>query len=406
MKQLFWKVYERGNVYMKVLLTSDWYAPAVNGVVTSILNLRKGLEMRGHEVRILTLSQTPHTFTEGGVTYIGSVPAGLIYPGARLRAAFSGKPVRELIEWEPDIVHSNCELSTFWPARRIAQQLSVPLVHTYHTVYENYTHYISPGKKWGRKMAKALSCCIAARVDCFITPTEKVKRLLEGYSISTPAWVVPTGIELSSFAGAEGDSGREAIRAQLGIPENHTVLVSAGRLAKEKNCAELLRALCGFRHQPVTLLFVGDGPCRSQLEEEARALGLGRQVLFSGMVPPQEMHRYYHAGDLFVSASTSETQGLTYLEALASGLPLLCRRDACLQGVLLEGKNGWAYETEGDFSDKLSWFLAHPQLQARFQREAASSSRAFSVPAFAEQIERVYRQQIQKYQALQGARAA
>lgn len=132
---------------MKILLTSDWYMPAVNGVVVSVQNLRRGLEARGHEVRILTLSQTARSHSEAGVTYIGSLNAGAVYPGARLRFSFGGKWVKDLLDWGPDIVHSNCEFSTFWLACGIARRLDIPLVHTYHTVYENYTHYISPRKR-------------------------------------------------------------------------------------------------------------------------------------------------------------------------------------------------------------------------------------------------------------------
>ena len=108
---------------MKVLLTTDWYAPAVNGVVTSVKNLRRELERRGHEVRILTLSQTTRSREQDGVTALGSVAAGLIYPGARLRTALAGGYVRELVEWGPDVVHSQCEFSTFFLARRIAVAL-------------------------------------------------------------------------------------------------------------------------------------------------------------------------------------------------------------------------------------------------------------------------------------------
>ena len=105
---------------MKILITTDWYSPAVNGVVTSVKNLRRGLEARGHEVRILTLSQTTHSWTEDGVTYLGSVPAGLVYPGARLRTPMVRRWTQELVAWGPDVVHSQCEFSTFFLARRIA----------------------------------------------------------------------------------------------------------------------------------------------------------------------------------------------------------------------------------------------------------------------------------------------
>lgn len=376
---------------MKILITSDWYMSAVNGVVTSILNLKHGLEADGHEVRILTLSQSPHSFSSGGVTYIGSLPAGAVYPDARVRTSCGRKAVRDIIAWKPDIVHSNCEFSTFGIAHQIAESLNIPLIHTYHTVYENYTHYFSPVKKWGKAAARIFSRHIAAQCDCIIAPTEKVKQLLVGYKISKPICVIPSGIEAERFSHERIAATSADLRNQLGIPQNNKVLVSVGRLSKEKNCEELIRAISDFRNEPLTLLLVGDGPYRSELEHISRKIGINDQVTFTGMVQPEDVCRYYQLGDVFVSASTSETQGLTYLEALSSGLPLLCRKDACLTGVLKNGVNGWQYENTSELRDKITSLLHYPELWQNLQNNALASGRQFSVSAFAENVQQIYR---------------
>lgn len=381
---------------MKILLTSDWYMPAVNGVVVSVQNLRRGLEARGHEVRILTLSQTARSHSEAGVTYIGSLNAGAVYPGARLRFSFGGKWVKDLLDWGPDIVHSNCEFSTFWLACGIARRLDIPLVHTYHTVYENYTHYISPGKIWEKKAVCGLSRLTAGHTDCLAAPTEKVRRLLRGYGISVPIYVNPTGIELEKYRCPDREMTGKQMREKLKIPGKHMVLLFVGRLAKEKNCEELLRVMAQFRGREVTLLLVGDGPYRGILEKQACALGLGRQVVFAGMVPPEQTGAYYQAGDVFVSASASETQGLTYLEALASGLPLLCRRDAYLQGVLIDGFNGWSYCSEQDFAGRLNRFIDSPDMRILYQKHAVRTAARFSAADFAERTEKIYRETIRR----------
>ena len=191
---------------MKILITTDWYTPAVNGVVTSVKNLQRELERRGHEVRILTLSQSLHSWSRDGVTAIGSVNAGRIYPAPA--SAPPWRPlVRELMDWRPDVIHSQCEFSTFFLARRIAEELDVPLVHTYHTVYEDYTHYFSPSVRWGRCAVAAFSRWVAAQVDGMIAPTGKVRGLLQGYGVRCPVFVVPTGIDLRRFQ-QEGDPMR------------------------------------------------------------------------------------------------------------------------------------------------------------------------------------------------------
>lgn len=383
---------------MKILITSDWYAPAVNGVVTSVKNLRQELERRGHEVRVLTLSQTTRSWEEGGVTYLGSVPAGLVYPGARLRTPVVRKWVRELIAWGPDVVHSQCEFSTFFLARRIAEALGIPLVHTYHTVYEDYTHYFSPSVRFGKKAVAVFSRWVAAHTDCLIAPTGKVRLLLQSYGVDKPVFVVPSGIDLRRFGG-EPDPWRMAVlRASLDIPQDRTILVSVGRLAEEKNLDELLRLRSALGGCAVTLLLVGDGPDRPRLECLAAELGLAApDVVFAGMVPPEQVADWYQLGDLFVSASTSETQGLTYVEALAAGVPALCRADPCLTEVIRDGENGWQYRDGADFRRKLDLFLSQPHHRRRLARGARRSAEAFSAEGFAEQVESIYREQIARH---------
>ena len=383
---------------MKILITTDWYSPAVNGVVTSVLNLRRELEARGHEVRVLTLSQNLHSSVEDGVTRIGSVPVGLIYPGARLRAVLAGRYIRELVEWGPEVVHSQCEFSTFFLARRIAEELDVPLVHTYHTVYEDYTHYFSPSVRLGRRAVETLTRWVAGQTDCLIAPTGKVRSLLEGYGVTVPVFVVPSGIDLRCFRREAVPGCRAAMLQSMGIPAENLVLVSVGRLAEEKNLEELLRFRAALGEQGVTLLVVGDGPHRPQLEQLAAQLGLtAPAVVFAGMVPPEQVADWYRLGDLFVSASSSETQGLTYVEALAAGVPALCRADDCLSGVIREGENGWQYRDERDFMNKLDWFRSHPDRWAALAWQAADSAGEFSAETFAARLEAIYQDRIARH---------
>ena len=150
---------------MNILITSDWYLPAVNGVVTSVKNLRRELEARGHEVRVLTLSQTRRSWEQDGVTYLGSVAAGLIYPGARLRTALAGKWVRELVAWGPDVVHSQCEFSTFFLARRIAQELDIP------EDFNDFSHKM----KHSAFLNRLINGGLTGRINCIIIPNTVIQ---------------------------------------------------------------------------------------------------------------------------------------------------------------------------------------------------------------------------------------
>ena len=372
---------------MKILLTTDTWAPTVNGVVTSVTTLRRELQARGHEVRVLTLSGSSHTYTEEGVTRLGSLDAGLIYPGARLRAPALNTALRDLAAWRPDVVHSQCEFSTFAPARQIAKAAGAPLIHTYHTVYEDYTHYFSPSRRMGRRLAELFTRNICAGCDAVIAPTPKIQWLLTGYGVHCPVQVIPTGLDLDRFAVPPDP----ALRRALALPADQPVLVYLGRLAKEKNIVELLRTLP--RIPRGVLLIVGDGPERTALEEQARALGVDHRVRFAGMIPPEEVPRYYALGDAFVSASTSEAQGLTYIEALAAGLPLLCRDDPCVRALITAGQRGWVYRTPGELA-ALAAALPFGAAATPLRESARRGAAPYSRQAFGDGVEALYHQAI------------
>ena len=384
---------------MKVLITTDWYEPVINGVVTSVMNLSRKLRERGHEVKILTLSRTCHSYIEGDVIYAGSIGMGCIYPQARVKIpTVAGDYMEMLLDWKPDIVHSQCEFSTFFLAKKIASELHIPIVHTYHTVYEDYTHYFSPQKAWGRNIVQLMTRKLANAVETLIAPSDKIRKILEGYQVSCPVEIIPSGISLEKYQACKEEDWREKIRAQLGIPQDALVLVYVGRMAKEKNIEELLEYQQEAEKYGVILLLVGDGPHLPELKKKAEELKVTEHVIFTGMIAPEEVGHYYQAGDLFVSASTSETQGMTYAEALAGGIPLLCRRDGCLEQVVTNGENGWQYDDREDFLGRIrEWKGMSEDAKSRMQDKAGDSAEEFSSGNFVGRVEKIYEQQIRRY---------
>lgn len=376
---------------MKILITTDWYEPVVNGVVTSVVNLSKELRDRGHEVKILTLSRDHHTYIIGDVIYVASIGIGKIYPQARLKIPVVRKSIERLVEWKPDIIHSQCEFSTFFMAREIAKELDIPIVHTYHTVYEDYTHYFSPSIELGRKTVKKMTRLLSSRVSAMIAPSMKVKNVLEGYGVKCPVDIVPSGIDVSRFGKyAQTDAGRK-IRNRYSICDDKTVLLFVGRIAKEKNIDELLLCQKETSAAGTVLMIVGDGPYRESIENRVDELGIRDSVIFTGMVDPDMLPEYYQAGDFFVSASTSETQGLTYMEALASGVPLLCRQDPCLDDVVEQGENGWTFTDERSFMHYIEkWRRMGKSEQNTMRESAMQTSEKFSLKTFADSVERIY----------------
>lgn len=383
---------------MRILITSDWNTCAINGVVTSINNLMYGLRSRGHEVKLLALSSDHKTqVTEDGWE-VASLPADVVYPGARVRAGLMNRIYDKVIEWGPDIVHSQCEMSTFVMARHIAHECGVPIVHTYHTVYEDYTHYIVKGNhlpavEQRRYMAKKAVAEFSKLISVFccgmIAPTEKVKILLESYDCKCPLYVVPSGIALDVFRQTLPDSEREAMREKLSIKPDETVALFLGRAAAEKNIDEVMRYIAAC-NQNVKLLVVGGGPVLDDLKKTSEEKGYTDKVIFTGMVEPTEVWKYYQLGDFFTSASTSETQGLTYIEALSTGLPLLCRKDPCLDDVVIEGENGCLFENEEEYKEGLDKILKLIRTDEYCRNDIAKTADKFSREFFAKSIETIY----------------
>ncbi len=379
---------------LKVLITTDWYEPVVNGVVASVLTLKMQLEMLGCDVRVLTLAESLRSSSRDGVYRLASLNASMFYDHARISVLPNRKIRHEIEKWHPDVIHSQCEFSTFLWARTIAKALNIPIVHTYHTIYEDYTHYYAPTKTMGKKMITAFSKKFCGQVSAVITPTAKVEKLLRGYGVTQPIAVIPTGLDLSRFRAAHTSEDLERsreIRRELGIAEGTKVLVSVCRLAKEKSVDDALRHFAKARPANTVFVLVGDGPSRDELEELVDHLGIRDMVRFAGFRPPEEVADYYRMADLFVSASLSETQGLTFIEAMACGLPLLCRKDDSLDGVILEGKTGYTYANSAQFAARLADILEDDALRARMAACAAErAASVFSAEAFGRSAKGVY----------------
>lgn len=376
---------------MKILITSDWYFPVVNGVVHSVMNLIEYLESCGHEVRILTLSNTTKSYRDGKVYYVGSLSAEKIYPQARVTNLLAKSHLREIKDFRPDVVHSQCEFSTFVMAKRIASDLKIPVVHTYHTVYEDYTHYFIPSKQAGRKLVSMASKTFAGFCDRIIVPTAKTEKLLIDYGINPYMIdIIPTGIHLPKL------NDKALLRKSLGIGEDDKVLLYLGRLGAEKNIQEVMAYYDKLKDLDIKLYIVGGGPYLKTLKKDAEKIK--KEVVFTGMVASSSVNRYYQAADIFVTASTSETQGLTYYEALSNGTIALCRYDTVLDGVIKNGFNGFKYEDYQGFEKFIQRVFSDFKLKEFLEKNARSyAEENFSIVGFGEKCLASYKKAIGDY---------
>lgn len=377
---------------MKILITTDLYTVKTNGVVTSVRNLMEELKKKGHEVRVLTVSEKLTSHKDDNIYYIKSVLLGIVYPDVRMPISYRHRYLQELIVWKPDVIHSQCEYFSYQFACYISRKTEAPIVHTYHTLYEQYVTYVFPSQRVGAYLIGKLSKYRLRKAETIVAPTTKVEAVLKKYGLHNPIKVIPSGIALEQHKQRISKAERQGKRRSLGIEDDQVLLLNLGRLGAEKNLSELLEffAMAHTQHSKLKLLIVGDGPARKDLQEKCAQLNIAEHVIFTGMVEPAEVHKYYQLGDVFVSASTSETQGLTYLEAAANGLPLLCRRDPCLDGVIVEGCNGYEYEAEEEFCEIIDTILEHPEWCRAAGSQSEQIAAMYDKSHFAEQIVDVY----------------
>ncbi|WP_155816639.1 glycosyltransferase [Sphaerochaeta pleomorpha] len=376
---------------MRILLTTDLFTPSVNGVVTSVLNLCEVLTEKGHDVRILTLSPIELSYFYNDVYFIGSMKIP-VYQDIRAAVRIPPDIMKDILAWSPEIVHSQCEFFTFTFAKVIAKKSKAPLVHTYHTMYENYARYIKLNERIGEK---AVSCFVQTRlgkVKHIIAPTKKVADSLRDYGITSTLHIVPTGIDLVKFEKKETQETIMALKQKIGISLNSPVLISIGRLAQEKKSEELLKNFVEILkwNKNSIMLFVGDGPYREKLEHLSHSLSISDNVIFTGMIAPSDIALYYQLGTIFVAASQSETQGLTYIEALASGLPVVCRYDDCIEDVVIAGKNGFTYTTDEEYVRSVQEILGNDQMLKDMGESATLQAKRYSFARFGSDVEAIY----------------
>lgn len=378
---------------MNIGLFTDTYYPELNGVANSVYLLKKELENKGHNVYVITTKTPDAPANEKGVFRVPSKACSFV-PERRIGLFYHPKIALKIHKMKLDIIHTNTEFAIGMFGRIMAHEMLIPVVHTYHTIYEDYTHYIKKyisNEKRARKMVKLFSKFSVRGAEELIVPTQKVADLMYRYGVKPDINIIPTGIDLSRFEIRDSDAKRAKMKLSLGIPKDNKVVLYLGRVSEEKNIDEVMQYLDYYMkdHDNVTFLVIGDGPYKSILERISKGMVHRKQIIFAGAKPWDEITHYYQLADVFVSGSTSETQGLTYIEALASGLPVVARKDPCLEGVLFQGENGYEFVDRESFVYGLDQVLWNEK-QIDYTKNAMESVEKFSTEEFAAKVENIY----------------
>ena len=320
---------------MRIGFFTDTYTPQINGVVTSIELFRHELERLGHTV--LVCAPTPRQSSD--TDRIVRVPSMkfVFQPEMRVAAPYSVEAMRAIKAMDLDIIHSHDPFAIGLLGLAVAKRYRIPYVHTYHTLYPEYVHYIWE-TRFTKELAARLSRDFCARCDAVVAPSTKIERALRGWGYHGMLKVVPTGVDTSEFERAPAEDVAR-IRAEFGVGPDERMLLFVGRLGKEKSIDLLVRTLPHLR-EGARLVIAGNGPYRPELEALIAQLRVADRVGFVGYLDRRRIALAYQAADIFVFASTSETQGLVISEAMAAGVPIVAVDDLAVADMVKDGENG------------------------------------------------------------------
>jgi 1,2-diacylglycerol 3-alpha-glucosyltransferase len=345
---------------MNILFISDVFFPRVNGVSTSINTFATELRALGHQVTLIAPSYSDEDKHE---EWIVRVPSHKIYFDPEDRLMNFGK-LKALLPWirdkHFDVIHIHTPFTAHYVGIHFGKKLDIPVVETYHTFFEDYLHHYLPfiPQFISRKLARTISRRQCNAVDGIVSPSKPMLDVLKQYGIKTPAEVVATGLDDSSFASVDG----EYFRMSHDIPLTQPMLLFVGRVAHEKNIGLLLEMHVELikNHPDALLVITGEGPAEESIKQTIEKLGISNQVRMIGYLDrSHELIACYKAADIFVFASKSETQGLVLLEAMAQGTAVVAIAELGTKSILIEGEGVLiAKDDINDFADKVSVLLS------------------------------------------------
>ena len=366
---------------------SDSALPVLNGVSISVDALVRELRDRGHSVHLYApripghRDEDPNTFRCRAVRS----PWAPEYP---LAIPPFYRSLRRFRQHEYDLVHTHTPFALGLAGLRWAESHDLPIVSTYHTLYDRYAHYLAAfPRRYARfRIAKHTNFYYNA-VDRVITPSEASYKWLRRHSVVTETTVIPTGTPRRAFL------DRAECRGSLGLPPELRTMLYVGRLAREKNLPVLLEmaARCFAVDSSLRLWLVGDGPFRAECAGIVRRLDIGDRVRFVGFVPRAEVDRYYAAADLFVFPSITETQGLVVQEAMAYGLPAVAIAGGGASSGIEPGVNGEVVRNDpDDFARAVLRIFADETRHASLSAAALRSVRGHGLDEMAEEVIEIY----------------
>ena len=390
---------------MRIGIFTDTYPPFINGVSTSIAMLKKALEKKGHQVFVVTVNDDAIKYkyeNDDTVIRIPGIPIGIY--DYRLTGIYPLRAIGKIRAWNLDVIHSHTEFGVGTFARIIAKQLGIPLIHTYHTMYEDYVHYITKGYFDGasKKVVEYLTLFYCDKtLTELIVPSKKTYDLFkEKYKVDRTIHIIPTGIEIERFYKEKYEKNDKVskLKNYLGISDDDFVILFVGRLGKEKSVDVLINEHRDLvkKNKRAKLLIIGDGPDAPIFKSMVQKYKLEDNVIFTGKVPWEEVPLYYQCATVFSTASNTETQGLTVIEAMAASKPVVCLNDESFNTVVIDGVSGYLFDNPKEYRKKMMSLMDDEEKVISMGKQGRVFAEPHSSKYFAERVLDVYKLVIKK----------
>lgn len=390
---------------MNIVLFTDTYPPFINGVSTSTYNLCQTLKNHGHNVLVVTprINEGPLEVVDN-VIYVPGIELKNLY-GYRLTKLYNSKIVKMIQDFKPDVLHNQTDAMLGQFSKIVAKKLNIPIIYTYHTAYEDYSYYVTKGffDRLVKQTLRSYTKVVAKITTEFITPSSKTKEYMRSVGNDIYVNIVPTGIDFSLFDEKHVDINKQnEFKEKNNIDKDAKIFLLLGRVAKEKSMDVSIKCFAKYHElypeEKIHLVVVGGGPQKAEYELLSHDLGLDDICTFVGPVPASEVPFFYHLADIYTSASLTETQGLTFMEAMASSAIVIARYDDNLSGTIIEGYSGYFFTDENSFAVKCKRILDMSKEEAdEIRKNALKVVDIYSIERFYQNIIGVYKRAIRKY---------
>jgi 1,2-diacylglycerol 3-alpha-glucosyltransferase len=362
---------------MRIGMMADIYKTTVSGVTNSITLSKQWLEKAGHEVYVFTFGDNEVIDHEKNIIRTEGIP--LVDTGFYFNLRYN-RHARQLL-YTMDIAHIHHPFVSGSLAMRYCVPRNIPVVYTNHSRYDLYVQAyvpVFPGQISDAALKAYLSPFFRA-CDLVTVPVPSMKQVLQQlYGLVTPVEVIPNGLDLAPFRSIN----QPVERSVFGFSNEHVIYTYLGRLAPEKNLSMLLRAFYGvaMTYGHVRLLLVGDGPDRENLEAQVKHMNLSSKVCFTGMVEYKYVPDYLASSDIFVTPSRTETFGLSTVEAMATGLPVIGLDAPGTTDIVEDGITGLISPDDvAALTGKLILLATNHELRQKLGQQAVNASKKYDI---------------------------